>query len=69
MPGEITAIPNSNMLRSGIYLCEEGEYVGPFQSRHDAKRFLLLMMVFGCSCVGIEIVEICENANPMPQPG
>ncbi len=51
--------------RSGIYLREQGEQVGPFRSRQDAERFLILMGLFGTSREGIEIVEF--DANPRPR--
>ncbi len=44
------------MGRKGIYLREQGEYVGPFCSLADAEDFLHLMDFFGESCEGIEIV-------------
>jgi hypothetical protein len=50
--------------RTGIYLRENGEFVGPFQSRGDAERFLELMELFGESAEGIEIVEISDAAAP-----
>ena len=40
-----------------IYLYERDEYVGPFQSRADAERFLALIALFGGTCRGIEVVE------------
>ncbi len=42
----------------GIYLREEDELVGPFNSRRDAERFLLLMELSGSSSKGIEIAEL-----------
>ncbi len=49
------------MAGKGIYLREKDEYVGPFYSREDAERFLVLMELSGESREGIEVVEI-ENA-------
>ncbi len=49
------------MIRKGIYVREEDEYVGPFNSREDAERFLVLVELSGESSKGIEIVEI-DNA-------
>lgn len=49
------------MPRKAIYLREEGDYVGPFCSREDAERFLVLIALHGESREGIEIVEI-DNA-------
>ncbi len=50
-----------------IYLQEADEYVGPFHSRGDAERFLVLMRSFGESLEGIEIVEIDGVANAAPK--
>ncbi len=47
--------------RDGIYLREGAEYVGPFYSREDAERFLVLMEFCGESREGIEIVKM-DNA-------
>lgn len=46
------------MKRSGIFLSEANELVGPFNSREDAERFLMLMELFGTSSKGIDIVEL-----------
>jgi hypothetical protein len=46
------------MRRPGIYLREADTYVGPFGSRADAQRFLILMGLFGDRLEGIEIVEL-----------
>ncbi len=54
---------DSIMGRTGIYLCEGDEYVGPFQSHEDAERFLLLMKASGESPEGIEIVELSNAAG------
>jgi hypothetical protein len=47
--------------REGIYLREDGELVGPFETWGDAERFLELMEILGESSEGIEIVEIRGN--------
>ena len=49
------------MSRNGIYLREGAEYVGPFYSREDAERFLVLMEFCGESREGIENVKM-DNA-------
>ncbi len=36
---------------------EEGQYVGPFKSREDAKRFIELMELCGENWAGTEVVE------------
>ncbi len=46
------------MRKKGIYLHEADEYVGPFSSRRDARRFMALMKLFGSDADGIEIVEL-----------
>ncbi len=46
---------------AGIYLREENEYVGPFHSLDDARRFLELMQAFGEDLTGIEIVEFSDS--------
>ncbi len=46
------------MKRTGIYLREQDEEVGPFHTRHDAECFLILMELSGVSSEGIDIVEI-----------
>jgi hypothetical protein len=51
------------MRREGIYLAEGGSYVGPFHSRGDAERFMVLMALFGGSPEGIEIVYIKPHAS------
>ncbi len=45
------------MTEKGVYLRENGECVGPFHTREDALRFLVLMELSGESIEGIEIVE------------
>ena len=52
------------MRRFRIYLRERDEQVGPFHSRQDAERFLVLMELFGVSREGIEIVELDTSARP-----
>ncbi len=52
------------MRKVGIYLREGEEQIGPFYSRQDAERFLLLMSLFGASCAGIEIVERDITTQP-----
>ncbi len=52
----------------GTYLCERGEQIGPFHSRQDAERFLILMEMFGTSREGIEIVELdCRAGTGTPR--
>jgi hypothetical protein len=46
-----------------VYLHEADEYVGPFASREDAERFLILMEAHGVSSEGIEIVEVDAEAD------
>ncbi len=46
------------MSEKGIFLHEADEYVGPFSSRRDARRFMALMKLFGSDADGIEIVEL-----------
>jgi hypothetical protein len=53
-------------VRRLIYVRESYEYVGPFASRGDAERFLILMTSFGESLEGIEIVEFDSDANSLP---
>jgi hypothetical protein len=54
-----------------IYLHEADEFVGPFFSRKDAERFILLMEWYGENSEGIEIVEVdADESEPLPwQPG
>lgn len=52
------------MGRTGIYVRKGEEHVGPFCSRQDAERFLLLMELFGTSSEGIEIVELGTAKRP-----
>ena len=52
------------MRRTGIYVREGDEHVGPFSSRQDAERFLLLMELFGNNCEGIDIVELGIARRP-----
>ena len=56
-----------NTSKKGIYLREEGEYVGPFLTLADAEVFLELMKLFGGSCEGIEIV--IEDADKLRDLG
>ncbi len=51
------------MREKGIYLHEADEYVGPFSSRRDARRFMALMKLFGTDADGIEIVELDLQAK------
>ncbi len=46
------------MRKAEIFVCEGNEHVGPFCSRQDAERFLVLMELFGTNCEGITILEI-----------
>ncbi len=57
-----------NRERKGIYLRENGDYVGPFRGREDVERFLTLMEVLGESLAGIEIVMINSEMNPGSSP-
>ncbi len=52
------------MGKRGIYLREQGEYVGPFQSLTDAEVFLYLMKWLGASTEGIDI--LIEDADNIP---
>ncbi len=52
-----------SMLRKGIYLREEGQYVGPFHTREDAELFLIAMEASGESLEGIEILEISDSGE------
>ncbi len=50
----------------GIYLREQDEQVGPFDTRQDAERFLILLELFGAGREGIEIVEVdttCDRSS------
>ena len=40
-----------------IYLLEGGEYVGPFENREEAERFIKLMGLCGENWEGSEVVE------------
>ncbi len=44
--------------RMGIYLCEQDGEIGPFRTRQDAERFLVLVESLGMNIEGIEIVEL-----------
>ncbi len=46
-----------------IYLCEAGEHVGPFCSREDAEKFIVLMELFGASCEDVEIMELESDSD------
>jgi len=37
--------------------------VGPFCSREDAEKFIVLMELFGASCEGVEIVELETDSD------
>ena len=50
--------------RIGIYVREGDEQVGPFHSRQDAERFLILMELFGTRREGIELIEVDTTARP-----
>jgi hypothetical protein len=53
-----------------IYLREEeGQYVGPFKSREDAKRFIELMELCGEDWAGTEVVEEEGRFDSMEPPG
>jgi len=47
---------------------EEGQYVGPFKSREDAKRFIELMELCGEDWEGTEVVEEEGRLDPMVPP-
>jgi hypothetical protein len=52
-----------------IYLREEeGQYVGPFKSREDAKRFIELMELCGEDWAGTEVVEEEGRLDPSVPP-
>ena len=52
-----------------IYLREEGgQYVGPFKSREDAKRFIELMELCGEDWAGTEVVEEEGRFDPSLPP-
>jgi hypothetical protein len=52
------------MRKIGIYLHVGNEYVGPFRTRGDAERFLILMKLHGESCEEIEITNLKIEAPP-----
>ena len=54
------------MRKLGIYLHEGNEYVGPFRTREDAERFLILMESYGESREGIEITNLKTEAPRSP---
>jgi len=47
---------------------EEGQYVGPFKSREDAKRFIDLMELCGEDWAGTEVVEEEGRFDPSVPP-
>ena len=48
-----------------IYLREErGHYVGPFNSRKNAERFIKLMELCGENWTGTEVVEEDDGVDP-----
>jgi hypothetical protein len=57
-----------DMKREGVYLAENGTYVGPFGSRGDAQRFILLMELSGEDPAGIEIVDIKDGTSNVRRP-
>ena len=50
-----------------FYLHEKDAYVGPFCSRRDAERFVALMVTFGQSPEGIEVVELEAGSSAARQ--
>jgi hypothetical protein len=53
-----------NVKAKKVFLHEAGEYVGPFESREDAERFLILIEWFGGSRAGITVVERSAELIP-----
>jgi hypothetical protein len=53
-----------NMRIKRVFVHEAGEYVGPFDSRADAERFVALIERFSGSREGISIVERSVETIP-----
>jgi hypothetical protein len=63
IPGNNDKTAGATRLKTGIYVREGNEYVGPFLNNADAEVFLGLIELQGESVDGIEIVEVRETEN------